>query len=172
MIQRVDGKRPEIARDAYVHPNAMVIGEVRLGRQSSVWPGTVIRADLSPITIGERTNIQDGCVLHSGTRLQMHIGSGVLVGHRAILHSCDIGDGAMIGMGAIVMDAANIGAHSIVGAGSLVPKGFVVPPRSVVVGSPCRILREVTEEEIADIDVRCERYVNMAKKYVGTGEIL
>ena len=172
MIQRVDGKRPELARDAYVHPSAMVIGQVKLGKQSSVWPGTVIRADLSPITIGERTNIQDGCMLHSGVRLQLHIGNNVLVGHRAVLHSCDIGDGAMIGMGAIVMDAANIGEHSIVGAGSLVPKGFVVPPRSVVVGSPCRILREVTDEELADIEERCERYTQMAKKYVGTGEIL
>lgn len=172
MRQRVDGKSPDLARDAYVHPSAMVIGEVTIGKQSSVWPGTVIRADLSPIVIGERTNIQDGCVLHSGLRLQVRIGSGVLVGHKAILHSCDIGDGALIGMGSIVMDAAKIGEHSIVGAGSLVPKGFVVPPRTVVVGSPCRVVREVTEEEIADIEERCERYVQMAKKYLRTGEIL
>ena len=172
MKQRVNGQSPSLARDAYVHPGAMVIGEVTLGKQSSVWPGTVIRADLSPITIGERTNIQDGCVVHSGVRLQVHIGSGVLVGHRAMLHSCDIGDGALIGMGAIVMDAAKIGEHSIVGAGSLVPKGFVVPPRTVVVGSPCRAVREVTDEEITDIETRCERYVNMAKAYVRTGELL
>ncbi len=172
MKQRVDGKSPAIARDAYVHPGAAVIGEVTLGKQSSVWPGAVIRADLSPITVGERTNIQDGCVLHTGHRLQLHIGRNVVVGHRAILHSCDVGDGAMIGMGAIVMDAARIGEHSIVGAGALVPGGFVVPPRSVAVGSPCRIVREVTDEEIAEIEARCERYVNMAKKYIGTGEIL
>ena len=172
MKQRVNGQSPSLARDAYVHPYAMVIGDVTIKKQSSVWPGAVIRADLSPITIGERTNIQDGSVLHSGTRLQLHIGSGVVVGHRAMLHSCDVGDGAMIGMGAIVMDAANIGAHSIIGAGALVPAGFVVPPRSVAVGSPCRVIREVTDEELAEIEARCERYVSMAKKYVGTGEIL
>jgi len=172
MRQRVDGKSPDVARSAYIHPSAMVIGEVTLGKQSSIWPGTVIRADLSPITIGERTNIQDGCVVHSGLRLQVHIGNGVLVGHKAMLHSCDIEDGALIGMGSIVMDAAKIGEHSIVGAGSLVPKGYVVPPRTVAVGSPCRVIREVTDEEIADIEERCERYINMAKKYVGTGEIL
>jgi carbonic anhydrase/acetyltransferase-like protein (isoleucine patch superfamily) len=83
-----------------------------------------------------------------------------------------VGDGALIGMGAIVMDAAKIGEHSIVGAGSLVPKGYVVPPRTVVVGSPCRVIREVTEEEIADIEERCERYINVAQKYVKTGELL
>ncbi len=172
MIQRVNGSRPDIPRDAYVHPSAMVIGRVKLGKQTNVWPGTVIRGDLAPIIIGERTNIQDGCILHTGTRLQLHIGSGVVVGHRAILHSCDIGDGAMIGMGAIVMGAASIGEHSIVGAGSLVPQGFVVPPRSVAVGSPCRVIREVTEEEIKDTEARCERYIEMAQTYVRTGEIL
>ena len=172
MRRRVDGKSPDIARDAYIHPSAVVIGEVTLGKQSSVWPCTVIRGDLAAIIIGGRTNIQDGCVLHTGTRLQLRIGNNVSVGHRAILHSCDVGDGALIGMGAIVMDAAKIGEHSIVGAGSLVPKGFVVPPRTVVMGCPCRVVREVTDEEIAEFEERCERYVNMAKKYVATGEIL
>jgi carbonic anhydrase/acetyltransferase-like protein (isoleucine patch superfamily) len=172
MIQRVEGKRPDIARDAYVHPTAVVIGQVKLGKQSSVWPGAVIRGDLSPIVVGERTSIQDGCVLHTGVRLQLRIGNDAVVGHRAMLHSCDIEDGAMIGMGAIIMDAAKIGAHSIVGAGALVPKGFVVPPRSVVVGCPCRVVREVTDEEVADIEARCERYVQKALAYIRTGEIL
>lgn len=172
MIQKVDGRRPDIAREAYVHSGAMVIGDVTIGKQSSVWPCAVIRGDLAAIKIGERTNIQDGSALHTGERLQLRIGNDVSVGHRAVLHSCDIEDGALIGMGAIVMDAAKVGADSIVGAGALVPEGFVVPPRSVVVGVPCRVLREVTEEEIANNRARCERYVSMAKKYVGTGEIL
>ncbi len=172
MRQRINGISPVLARDAYIHPSAMVIGDVTLGKRASVWPGAVVRGDIAPISIGERTNIQDGAVLHTGERLKLNIGSGVTVGHRAVLHSCDVEDGAMVGMGAIVLDAARIGAQAIVGAGALVPQGFVVPPRTVVVGSPCRVLRDVTDEEIADMQDRCERYAQLAHAYLKTGEIL
>lgn len=172
MRQRVDGNSPAIARDAFVHSGAMVIGNVTIGKQSSVWPGAVIRGDLAAIIIGERTNIQDGAVLHTGERLQLRLGNNVSVGHRAILHSCDVEDGALIGMGAIVMDAAKVGENSVVGAGALVPEGYVVPPGSVVVGIPCRVVRQVTEEELAKTRMRCEWYTRIAQTYVRTGEIL
>jgi|AGTN01.3.fsa_nt_gi Carbonic anhydrases/acetyltransferases, isoleucine patch superfamily len=171
MIQRVNGNRPDVPRDAYVHPNAMVIGRVRLGKQSSVWPGAVIRGDISLIAVGERTNIQDGCVLHTDT-LQLRIGNGVSVGHRAVLHSCDVEDGALIGMGAIVLDAAKVGKDSIVGAGAVVPPGFVVPPGSVVMGVPCHVVREVKPEEIEENRQRCEQYIALSQAYLRTGDIL
>ncbi len=171
MIQKVNGMRPDIAREAYVHPGATVIGQVKLGKNSSVWPGAVVRGDIAPIVIGERANIQDGSVLHMG-HLQLRVGSDVTIGHRAVLHSCDIEDGATVGMGAVVMDAAKVGKDSIVGAGALVPPGFVVPSGTVVMGVPCKVVRDVTPEEIEDNKKRCAFYIENANAYIRTGEIL
>ncbi len=171
MIQSVNGIRPDIPREAYVHPGAAVIGQVKLGKHASVWPGAVIRGDMAAIIVGERTSIQDGCVLHTDT-LQLRVGSDVTVGHRAVLHSCDIEDGALIGMGAIVLDAAKVGKDSIVGAGALVPPGFVVPPGTVVMGVPCKVVREVKPDEIEENKRRCGFYMEDAKAYIKTGEIL
>ena len=171
MIQTVDGKYPEVPRSAYIHPRAAVIGDVRLGKECNVWPGAVVRGDTGRITIGEKTNIQDGCLLHT-TDLNLNIGSRVTVGHGAILHSCDIGDGAVIGMGAIVLDAAKIGEDCIIAAGTLIPGGKVIPPGSLVMGNPYQLVRSVTQQDKDAAEKNLEEYLELAKLYIRTGNIL
>lgn len=171
MIQTVNGKYPDKPKTAYVHPSAVVIGDVKLGANSSIWPGAVVRGDLAQIIIGEGANIQDCCVLHTGT-LKLNIGGGVTVGHGAILHSCDIGDRSLIGMGAIILDAAKIGEDCIIGAGTVIPGGKIIPPGSVVIGNPYRIIRQVTPEDIANNKKSGEDYAELAKLYIRTGDIL
>lgn len=170
MIQSINGADPAKDRTAYVHSAAVVIGDVTLKKESSVWPGAVVRGDLSHIEIGERTNIQDGCLLHT-THLPLIIGNDVTVGHGAILHSCDIGAGTLIGMGAIVLDAAKIGENCIIGAGTLIPPGKVIPPRSVVMGNPFKITRNVTNEDLANNAEGVAHYVQQIKNYIKTGII-
>ncbi len=170
MIQSINGVDPVKDRTAYVHSAAVVIGDVTLRKESSVWPGAVVRGDLSHIEIGERTNIQDGCLLHT-THLPLIIGNDVTVGHGAILHSCDIGAGTLIGMGAIVLDAAKIGENCIIGAGTLIPPGKVIPPRSVVMGNPFKITRNVTNEDLANNAEGVAHYVQQIKNYIKTGII-
>ncbi len=170
MIQSINGVDPAKDRTAYVHSAAVVIGDVTLKKESSVWPGAVVRGDLSHIEIGERTNIQDGCLLHT-THLPLIIGNDVTVGHGAILHSCDIGEGTLIGMGAIVLDAAKIGENCIIGAGTLIPPGKVIPPRSVVMGNPFKITRNVTNEDLANNAEGVAHYVQQIKNYIKTGII-
>lgn len=126
---------PPVAESAWVAPGAYVIGRVHLGESSSVWYGAVLRGDTEPIRIGARTNIQDGCV----------------IGHRAVVHGCEIGDGCLIGMSATVLNGARIGAGSIVAAGALVPEGKEFPPHSLIVGVPAKRVREVTDEQTQDI---------------------
>ncbi len=170
MIQSINGVDPAKDRTAYVHSAAVVIGDVTLKKESSVWPGAVVRGDLSHIEIGERTNIQDGCLLHT-THLPLIIGNDVTVGHGAILHSCDIGAGTLIGMGAIVLDAAKIGENCIIGAGTLIPPGKVIPARSVVMGNPFKITRNVTNEDLANNAEGVAHYVQQIKNYIKTGII-
>ena len=170
MIQSINGVDPAKDRTAYVHSAAVVIGDVTLKKESSVWPGAVVRGDLSHIEIGERTNIQDGCLLHT-THLPLIIGNDVTVGHGAILHSCDIGAGTLIGIGAIVLDAAKIGENCIIGAGTLIPPGKVIPPRSVVMGNPFKITRNVTNEDLANNAEGVAHYVQQIKNYIKTGII-
>jgi carbonic anhydrase/acetyltransferase-like protein (isoleucine patch superfamily) len=171
MIQTVGGKYPVKPRSAYVHPSAAVIGDVKLGNESSVWPGAVIRGDMAEITVGERTNIQDCCVLHTG-KLKLTVGNNVTVGHGAILHSCDIGDNTLIGMGAIVLDAAKIGENCIIGAGTVIPGGKTIPPGSVVFGSPFKVMRQTTPEDIKYNEEACKEYAELARNYIRTGNIL
>ncbi len=170
MIQAISGKDPGRDRTAYVHSAAVVIGDVTLRKESSVWPCAVVRGDVAHIDIGERTNIQDGCLLHT-THLPMIIGNDVTVGHGAILHSCDIGDGSSIGMGAIILDAAKIGRNCIIGAGTLIPGGNVIPDNSVVYGNPYKIVRSTTQDEIKSNAERVARYIQQSKNYIKTGII-
>lgn len=171
MIQKVDEKYPDKHKNAYIHPHAAVIGDVKLGEFSSVWTYAVLRGDFAGIIIGERTNIQDCCVLHT-SELRLIIGNGVTVGHSAVLHSCDIGDSSLIGMGAIILDAACIGENCIIGAGSVIPSGVVIPPGSVVIGNPYRIIRQTTEDDLNYIIRASEEYVTLAKTYIRTGNII
>lgn len=171
MIQTVNGKYPVKPRSAYVHPSAIVIGDVKLGNESSVWPGAVIRGDMAEIVIGEGTNIQDCCVLHTG-KLKLTVGNRVTVGHCAILHSCDIGDGTLIGMGAIVLDAAKIGENCVIGAGAVIPGGKTIPAGSVVIGNPYKITRQATPEDLKYTEDACKEYIELARSYIKTGDIL
>jgi carbonic anhydrase/acetyltransferase-like protein (isoleucine patch superfamily) len=143
----------------------VLTGAVTLGPDANVWYGTVVRADLDRITVGRGTNLQDGCVLHTDPGLHLELGAGVTVGHRAVLHGCRIEDDVMIGMGAVVMNRAVIGAGSIVGAGALVPEGTVVPPRSLVLGAPGRVRRETSDDEVAVIRLNAEHYVTLARQH-------
>lgn len=138
----------QTGEDVVILPGGRVSGNVTMGHGCSVWYNAVVRGDEAPITIGENTNIQDNATLHTSYGHPLHVGSGVTVGHNAILHSCTVGDNTLIGMGAIVLDDAVIGRACIIGAGALVTKGTVVPDGSMALGSPARVKRALTPEEI------------------------
>lgn len=146
-------------------PGARVNGDVTFGHGCSVWYNTVIRGDEAPILIGENSNIQDNSTLHTSAGHPMTIGSGVTVGHNVVLHSCHIRDNCLIGMGSIILDDAVIGENSIVGAGALVTKGTVVPAGSMVLGSPARVKRPLTGEEIEGIRHNCQAYLTEKERY-------
>jgi gamma-carbonic anhydrase len=167
MIHPFKEKKPQIDASALVMESAQIIGDVVIGEESSVWFNAVIRGDVNHIRIGKYTNIQDGCVLHVARRtLPLIIGDEVTVGHNVILHACTIGSQCLIGMGAIVMDGAEIGESSIIGAGSLVTPGTKIPPRSLVLGSPAGVKRELTEEEIRGIRESAANYVGDIENYL------
>ena len=157
--------KPIIPDDVYVAPNATILGKVSIGSGSSVWFQSVIRADINEIRIGENTNIQDGSILHVADRYGLTIGDQVCCGHRAILHACTIGDRVLIGMGAIVLDGAEIGTGSIVGASALITKATRIPPGSLVLGSPGKFVRTLTPGEQKGIEDLAEKYVAVAKYY-------
>jgi carbonic anhydrase/acetyltransferase-like protein (isoleucine patch superfamily) len=159
MIEPFDGEAPVIHPDAWVHPSAVVIGQVVLRRGASVWPTAVLRGDMGLVEIGEDTNVQDGAVCHDTTdRSVTRVGDRVTIGHRAILHGCVIGDDCLIGMGAIVMDNVEVGAGSLVAAGTLLPPGKKIPPGSFVRGSPGRVERPVTARDREMIDFGWKSY--------------
>lgn len=165
MIAAMAGKTPGIEPSAFVASTAAVIGDVVIGARSSIWFGAVARGDENAIRIGVRTNVQDACVLHVDGQHALQVGDDVTVGHRAMLHGCTIRDRVLIGMGATVMNGATIGEDSIVGAGALVTEGMAVPPRSLVLGVPARVKRELTEEERERLRASAEHYVRMAETY-------
>jgi carbonic anhydrase/acetyltransferase-like protein (isoleucine patch superfamily) len=157
--------KPTISEGVYIAPNATILGKVSIRSGSSVWFQSVIRADINEIQIGEKTNIQDGSILHVADRYSLTIGDQVCCGHRAILHACTIGDRVLIGMGAIVMDGAEVGAGSIIGASTLITKDARIPPGSLVLGSPGNVVRTLTPDEQKRIEELAEKYVVVAKRY-------
>ncbi|MDF1825125.1 MAG: gamma carbonic anhydrase family protein [Verrucomicrobiales bacterium] len=157
--------KPNIDPTAFVAPGADVMGDVTLGANSSVWFQCVLRADIEKIVVGEGSNIQDGTVIHLASDQGTVVGKFVTVGHKAMLHACEIGDEVLVGMGAIVMDGAKIGSRSIVAAGSLVTKGFEAPRGSLVMGSPARVVRSLTEEEQFSIRSWAEKYIKVSKAH-------
>src|ERR1700720_356764 len=167
MIRSHHGRTPQIASSAYIDPQAVVIGDVSIGELSSVWPCVVIRGDVNWIRIGSRTNIQDGSILHvyKDTHPLVLADMGT-VGHGAILHGCTIESRVLIGMGAILLNGARIGEGSIVAAGTLVVEGMVVPPRSLVMGSPGKVKRALTDAEVAGIQTYADRYVAYRLAYL------
>jgi carbonic anhydrase/acetyltransferase-like protein (isoleucine patch superfamily) len=152
--------------DAMVADNAVVVGDVHLGKDVGVWFGVTIRGDDARITIGAETNIQDNSCVHVDVGAPLVVGRGVTVGHSATIHGVELGDYALVGMGAIVLGGARIGAYSIIGAGALITENAVIPPRSVVLGMPGKVVREVTAEEMEGLRWRAGHYVERARTYL------
>lgn len=165
-LYALDGLAPRLADETvWIADGAHVIGNVFLGRDVSIWFGCTLRGDNEPITIGERTNIQENAVLHTDPGFPMTIGAGCTIGHKAMLHGCTIGDGALIGMSATVLNGAVIGRNCLVGAGALVTEGKTFPNNSLVLGSPAKVVRTLTEEEIADMRQTSNHYVENARRF-------
>jgi len=167
MIQPFKGVWPQIAETAFIHEMATVIGDVHIGEHSSVWPGAVLRGDLYYIRVGRYTNIQDGAILHVITgKCPTIVGDYVTVGHNVILHGCTVEDRCLIGMGAIVLDDAVVSEGTLVAAGSLVAMGQIVPPRTLVAGTPAKVKRELTDEELKQMQEGCKHYLELKEIYL------
>ena len=161
--------QPIVPATAFVAPGAVVVGAVTLGEESSVWYGAVLRGDIQKICIGAQSNVQDGSVLHVADEHPCILGDRVTVGHRAVVHACRIHDDVLVGMGAIILDGAEIGSHSIIGAGALVTKGMKVPEGSLVVGSPARVVRSLRPDEMAGVSRLAAKYVALSRRYLKLG---
>jgi len=166
-IFALDGVRPELpaGEACWIAPSASVIGKVRLAANTGIWFGAVLRGDNELIDVGENSNIQDGCVLHTDLGFALTIGRDVTVGHQAMLHGCTVGDMVLIGMGATVLNGARIGHHSIIAAHALIPEGKDIPPRSLVVGTPGRIVRALSETDVAMLEEAARIYVKKIGRY-------
>ena len=164
-LYRIGDKTPQVATSAYIAAEATLIGAVTVGERTSVWAGAVARGDNETISIGADTCIQEGAVLHADPGFALTIGERVTVGHQAMLHGCTIGDGSLIGIGAIVLNGAKIGAGCLIGAGSLIAEGKEIPPRSVVFGSPGKIVREMTDADAERMRRGAAHYVDNARRF-------
>jgi gamma-carbonic anhydrase len=165
MIRAFRGVSPRIAASAFIDSSAQVIGDVEIGERSSIWPGAVIRGDVSPIRIGDETSIQDNAVVHVDVGQPTTIGSRVTVGHGVMLHGCTIEDDCLIGIGAIVLNGAQVGSGCVIGAGCLVPEGSGFAPGSLVLGVPGRVRRPVSEEERSRFQANCANYVGYGQVF-------
>jgi carbonic anhydrase/acetyltransferase-like protein (isoleucine patch superfamily) len=162
LVAAVAGRAPALDPTAYAAPTCVVLGDVALAADASVWYHAVLRGDCESITVGAGSNIQDNCTVHADPGFPAVIGAGVSVGHNAVLHGCVVEDGVLVGMGATVLNGARIGAGSLVAAAALVPQGMTVPPGSLVAGVPAKVRRPLTEEERAGIRLNAEHYVGLA----------
>lgn len=165
MIKNYRHHTPQIDESVYLSKDTVIIGDVTLEKNASVWFHSVIRGDKDHIHIGEGSNIQDNCTLHTDPDHVLTIGRNVTVGHNAVLHGCTIEDEVLIGMGAIILNGATIGRHSIIGAGALIKEQQVIPERSLVVGCPGKVIKNVSEEQIQDIMDNAQHYQALAKEY-------
>jgi carbonic anhydrase/acetyltransferase-like protein (isoleucine patch superfamily) len=166
-IYELDGRRPDLPADEryWIAESAVVIGTVRLKRDASVWYGASVRGDNEWVEIGERSNIQENCILHTDIGFPLTIGAGCTIGHSVILHGCTIADDSLIGMGAIVLNGVKIGRHCLVGAGAVVTEGKEFPDNSLIVGAPARAVREVNDKILQLIDESAQFYVNNWQRY-------
>ncbi|ACU86585.1 isoleucine patch superfamily enzyme, carbonic anhydrase/acetyltransferase [Brachybacterium faecium DSM 4810] len=160
-----EGVTPQVPESAWAAPNATLLGKVTLGESASVFYSAVLRGDMDTITIGERSNIQDGCVAHTDPGHPVVVGAGVSVGHRAVLHGCTVEDDALIGMGAVVLNGAVVGAGSLVAAGAVVTEGMQIPPGSLVAGVPAKVRKELDEEAIESLRQNARTYVDLAARH-------
>lgn len=166
MIKTLKGQEPNIDKNAFIAETADVIGKVKIGEGSSIWYGSVLRGDIEPISIGVYTNIQDNCVVHTENNIPTKIGDYTVVGHSAIIHGAQIGSNCLIGMGAIILNNAVVGDNCIIAAGSLVSEGKNIPSNSMVMGTPGRIIRSVTQEEVDGIKTNAIRYTKLFKDHL------
>ncbi len=166
-IYRLGDIAPRIAANAWVADSAAVIGKVELGEEASVWFGAVLRGDNDWIRVGARSSVQDGAVLHTDRGMQLVVGAGVTIGHLAMLHACTVGDGSLIGIQAIVLNGAVIGRQCLVGAGTLVMEGQRFPDRVLIVGRPAKVLRELSDEQVALLAGAERSYVDKRRQYAG-----
>ncbi len=167
MIRPYGGIHPQIHPTAFIEESAQVIGDVHIGLESSVWFNAVVRGDVFHIRIGDRTNVQDGTVIHvtNGTHATI-LEDEVTIGHNVTLHGCHVERGSLIGIGSIVMDGVRVGAQSLVAAGSLLTPGTEIPPRSLVMGSPARVKRPLTDEEVTSLEVFWKNYIEYTRRYL------
>jgi carbonic anhydrase/acetyltransferase-like protein (isoleucine patch superfamily) len=166
VIYALGDRSPELIGDGhFVAASATIIGHVRLQPKASVWFNCVLRGDNEPIEVGAGSNVQDGCVLHTDPGFPLTIGAGVTVGHKVMLHGCTIGDNSLIGIGSTILNGADIGSNCLVGAHSLVTEGKTFPDGSLILGSPAKVVRKLTDEEIAGMRESASRYVTNAARY-------
>ena len=168
MIYQIDNSKPVFNETNFIAPNAIVIGNVILEEDASVWFNVVIRGDNDPIVIGEKSNVQDGSVLHTDLGAPLNIGQGVTVGHKVMLHGCTISDNSLIGINSTILNHAKIRENSIVGANSLITEGKEFPENSLIMGSPAKLIRELTEQEILMIKMSAESYVHNGKRFMSS----
>ena len=164
-IYSIGDRQPILGRDVWIAPNATIIGDVRLGDNASVWWNAVLRGDNDTIAIGAGSNIQDGSVLHADAGVPLTLGANVTVGHLVMLHGCTVGEQSLIGIKTVVLNNAVIGRHCIIGANSLIPEGKEIPERSLVVGSPGKVVRQLSDEEVARLQRSAQGYVANALRY-------
>ncbi|MCY1265320.1 Protein YrdA [compost metagenome] len=165
MKYRLGDDRVQAHPDSWVAPNAAVIGKVRLEAGSSVWFGAVLRGDTEWIHIGENSNVQDGTVMHADSGTPLVIGRNVTIGHNAMLHGCTVGDNSLIGINAVVLDGAKIGRHCLIGANTLIPPGKEIPDGSLVMGSPGKVVRELTEQQKKTLELSAAHYVQNSRRF-------
>ncbi len=165
MIYDLEKNVPEINADSWVAPNAIIIGKVKLEKNSSIWFNAVLRGDIEEIVIGENSNIQDGSVLHTDPGCSLTVGKGVTVGHMVMLHGCEIFNDTLVGIGSTILNKAKIGKNCIIGANTLVTENKVIPDNSLVLGSPGKVIRKVTDDEIKVICENAKHYVKNSKRY-------
>ena len=167
MVRPYRGVAPRVHPTAFIDVSAQVIGDVEIGEESSVWMCAVVRGDVNAIRIGRRSNVQDGAVVHAMTGThETHIGDHVTIGHAAVVHGCTIEARCLIGIGAILLNGSRVGSGSIVAAGTLVPEAMQVPPRSLVMGSPGKVRRLLTQKEVDEIQLYADRYAGFREEYV------
>ena len=165
MIKEYKGIEPKIDETAFIAESADVVGQVTIERNANIWYGSVLRGDDNYITVGENTNIQDGSIVHISEKFPTIIGNNVTVGHKSIIHGCEIGDNTLIGMGSIVLDGAKVGEFTLLGAGSLVPPGKEIPSGVLAMGSPAKVIRELSEEEKENLTNSALKYVKLANNH-------
>jgi len=164
-IYRLGDKQPLLATGVWIAPNATVIGDVRLAENVSIWWNAVLRGDNDPIIIGANTNIQDGSILHTDDGMPLTLGRDITVGHLVMLHGCTVGDGSLVGIKSVILNGAVIGKHCLIGANTLIPEGKVIPDRSVVMGSPGKVVRELTDEQLTRFAGNVTHYIHNAQRY-------